>query len=107
MQFLGAPGPGAVLRGTRSGSCRRESAFGPEAQAIVQIEDRTETRRAEQLRSDFIANASHELRTPLSSIIGYIETLQNHARNDPEARESVSSGSWRARPGGCSGWSRT
>ena len=53
----------------------------------MQIEDRTETRRAEQLRSDFIANASHELRTPLASIIGYIETLQNHARNDPEARE--------------------
>ena len=53
----------------------------------MQIEDRTETRRSEQLRSDFIANASHELRTPLASIIGYIETLQNHARNDPEARE--------------------
>ena len=53
----------------------------------MQIEDRTETRRAEQLRSDFIANASHELRTPLASIIGYIETLQNHARDDPEARE--------------------
>jgi two-component system phosphate regulon sensor histidine kinase PhoR len=63
-------------------------AFGPEAQAIVQIEDRTETRRAERLRTDFIANASHELRTPLASIIGYIETLQNHARNDPKARET-------------------
>ncbi len=62
-------------------------AFGEEAQAIVLIEDRTQARRAEQLRSDFIANASHELRTPLASIIGYIETLQNHARNDPEARE--------------------
>ena len=62
-------------------------AFGAEAQGIVQIEDRTETRRAEQLRSDFIANASHELRTPLASVIGYIETLQNHAKNDPEARE--------------------
>ncbi len=62
-------------------------AFGPEALGIVQIEDRTETRRAEQLRSDFIANASHELRTPLASIIGYIETLQHHARDDPEARE--------------------
>jgi two-component system phosphate regulon sensor histidine kinase PhoR len=61
--------------------------FGPEAQAIVQIEDRTQARRAEALRSDFIANASHELRTPLASIIGYIETLQHHARNDPEARE--------------------
>ena len=63
------------------------SAFGPEALAIVQIEDRTETRRAEQLRSDFVANASHELRTPLASIIGYIETLQHHARDDAEARE--------------------
>jgi two-component system phosphate regulon sensor histidine kinase PhoR len=62
-------------------------AFGPEAQAIVQIEDQTEVRRAEQLRSDFIANASHELRTPLASIVGYIETLQHHARDDPEARE--------------------
>ncbi|HRO10049.1 ATP-binding protein [Amaricoccus sp.] len=62
-------------------------AFGPEAQGIVQIEDRTDQRRAEQLRSDFIANASHELRTPLASIIGYIETLQHHAREDPDARE--------------------
>jgi two-component system phosphate regulon sensor histidine kinase PhoR len=71
----------------RVGHLPADGVFGPEALAIVQIEDRTETRRAEQLRSDFIANASHELRTPLASIIGYIETLQNHARNDPEARE--------------------
>lgn len=62
-------------------------AFGPEDQAIVQVEDRTQSHRAEMLRSDFIANASHELRTPLASIIGYIETLQNHARDDPDARE--------------------
>ncbi len=71
----------------RVGQLPPGGAFGPEALAIVQIEDRTETRRAEQLRTDFIANASHELRTPLASVIGYIETLQNHARNDPEARE--------------------
>ncbi len=61
--------------------------FGPEAQAIVQLEDRTQWQRAEQLRSDFIANASHELRTPLAAVIGYIETLQHHARDDPKARE--------------------
>ncbi len=71
----------------RVGLLPADAAFGPEAQVIVQIEDRTEARRAEQLRSDFIANASHELRTPLASIIGYIETLQNHARNDEAARE--------------------
>jgi two-component system phosphate regulon sensor histidine kinase PhoR len=63
------------------------AAFGAEALAIVQIEDRTDARRAEALRSDFIANASHELRTPLAALIGYIETLQHHARDDPEARE--------------------
>ena len=62
-------------------------AFGPEELAIVQIEDQTEARRAEALRSDFIANASHELRTPLAALIGYIETLQHHARDDAEARE--------------------
>lgn len=71
----------------RVGLLPPDAAFGPEPQVIAQIEDRTEARRAEQLRSDFIANASHELRTPLASVIGYIETLQNHARNDPEARE--------------------
>jgi two-component system, OmpR family, phosphate regulon sensor histidine kinase PhoR len=71
----------------RVGLLPAEGAFGPEVQVIVQIEDRTRARRAEELRTDFIANASHELRTPLASIVGYIETLQNHARNDPEARE--------------------
>ncbi len=71
----------------RVGLLPGDTAFGPEPQVIVQIEDRTEARRAEALRSDFIANASHELRTPLASVIGYIETLQHHARNDPEARE--------------------
>lgn len=63
------------------------SVFGPEPLALAQIADRTEARRTDQMRSDFIANASHELRTPLASIIGYIETLQNHARDDPAARE--------------------
>lgn len=56
-------------------------------QVMVLLEDRTRVKRAEQLRSDFIANASHELRTPLATIIGYVETLQNHARDDAEARQ--------------------
>ncbi len=71
----------------RIGLLPADTGFGSEIHAIVQIEDRTRTQKAEQLRSDFIANASHELRTPLASIIGYVETLQNHAREDPEARE--------------------
>jgi len=37
--------------------------------------DITETRRLEQVRRDFVANASHELKTPLTSIRGFAETL--------------------------------
>lgn len=43
--------------------------------------------QTEQMRVDFVANASHELRTPLSSVIGFIETLQGPARDDPAAQE--------------------
>lgn len=62
-------------------------AFGDGAQLLVLIEDRTRDKAMLQTRSDFVANASHELRTPLASILGYIETLQGHAKEDPEARE--------------------
>ena len=72
---------------TRIGLLPAGSEFGDAVHAIVEIEDRTRHRQAENMRSDFIANASHELRTPLASIIGYIETLQGHAKNDPAARE--------------------
>ncbi len=53
---------------------------------LVLVQDHTQDRRIEQLRTDFIANASHELNTPLASIIGYIETLQGPARDDPPAQ---------------------
>jgi two-component system phosphate regulon sensor histidine kinase PhoR len=49
--------------------------------------DQTSVRRLEAMRVDFVANASHELRTPLASLLGFIETLQGPARNDPPARE--------------------
>lgn len=60
--------------------------FGPDARVMLQFEDHTERHRAAEMRSDFIANASHELRTPLAAIIGYIETLRGHAKDDPEAQ---------------------
>ncbi|MEM9047597.1 MAG: ATP-binding protein [Pseudomonadota bacterium] len=60
---------------------------GQQGPVLVVIEDHTLDRRLEQLRADFVANASHELRTPLTAIIGYIETLRDHARDDAEARE--------------------
>ncbi|MET1414168.1 ATP-binding protein [Roseibium sp. HPY-6] len=54
---------------------------------LVVIQDLTENRRLERMRTDFVANASHELRTPLASLTGFIETLQGPARNDPEAQD--------------------
>lgn len=56
------------------------------ALAIVSLHDMTALKRAEQMRADFVANASHELRTPLASLLGFIETLQGPAREDPEAQ---------------------
>ncbi|MFQ5536287.1 MAG: ATP-binding protein [Gemmatimonadota bacterium] len=43
--------------------------------AVVTVMDVSETRRLEQVRRDFVANASHELKTPLTSIRGFAETL--------------------------------
>ncbi|MEL6209029.1 MAG: ATP-binding protein, partial [Pseudomonadota bacterium] len=53
--------------------------------ALLMLEDRTEARRAEQARADFLANASHELRTPLTSLAGFIETMRGPARDDKES----------------------
>jgi len=55
--------------------------------SLIFIRDLTSERRLEQMRVDFIASASHELRTPLASLLGFIETMKGHARDDPEARE--------------------
>ncbi len=57
-----------------------------EQRVVLMLRDRTEQKRLERMRTDFVANASHELRTPLASLGGFIETLQGHARDDPQAR---------------------
>jgi len=54
---------------------------------LLTFRDRTQEKRIEQMRVDFVANASHELRTPLASISGFIDTLRGPARDDPAARE--------------------
>jgi two-component system phosphate regulon sensor histidine kinase PhoR len=54
---------------------------------LIAFRDRTQERRVERMRADFVANASHELRTPLASLSGFIETLQGPAKDDPAARE--------------------
>lgn len=71
LSFIAAPG---------------EAAFrGPAI--MLFLRDLTEQERLDRLRSDFIANASHELRTPLASVLGFIDTLQGAAKNDPGAQQ--------------------
>lgn len=57
---------------------------GPEAGVILVFHDLTRFRQLENQRREFVANVSHELRTPLSLIKGYVETLLDGARADPE-----------------------
>ena len=54
---------------------------------LMTFNDLTPLRRVEEMRADFIANASHELRTPLAALLGFIETLQGPAKDDPVARD--------------------
>jgi len=66
----------------------RLSAPGPMPfRAMLVLADDTNSKRAERMRADFLANASHELRTPLASLAGFIETLSGPARDDEEARD--------------------
>ena len=53
---------------------------------LLHLTDRTAERAADRMRTDFVANASHELRTPLASILGYVETLQGEAGEEPPLR---------------------
>ncbi|NKB49237.1 MAG: phosphate regulon sensor histidine kinase PhoR [Alphaproteobacteria bacterium] len=58
-----------------------------DAFALLLLRDVTAQRQSEQSRADFVANVSHELRTPLTSLIGFIETLRDTAKEDPAARD--------------------
>jgi two-component system, OmpR family, phosphate regulon sensor histidine kinase PhoR len=51
---------------------------------ILVLHDLTRLKRLENTRKDFVANVSHELRTPLSLIQGYVETLLDGAKDNPE-----------------------
>jgi two-component system phosphate regulon sensor histidine kinase PhoR len=43
---------------------------------VAVVQDITDIRKLENMRSQFVANVSHELKTPLTSIKGFAETLR-------------------------------
>ena len=51
---------------------------------ILVFHDLTRLKQLERTRQEFVANVSHELRTPLSLIKGYVETLLDGAKDNPE-----------------------
>ena len=51
---------------------------------LLLAEDRTEARRVEAIRRDFVVNVSHELKTPVGALALLAETVQE-AADDPEA----------------------
>ncbi|MEV7973806.1 ATP-binding protein [Cellulomonas sp. NPDC089187] len=72
----GPLGPGTIMLQVRVAQ------LGP-GQLLVLAEDRTQARRLEAIRRDFVVNVSHELKTPVGAISLLAETVQD-AADDPE-----------------------
>jgi two-component system sensor histidine kinase SenX3 len=51
---------------------------------LLLVADRTETRRVEEIRRDFVANVSHELKTPVGALSLLAEAISD-AADDPDA----------------------
>jgi signal transduction histidine kinase len=83
-----AAGSNAVLAveveiGAPARTLRGFAAPTEDGSVVLVIRDITETRRSEQVRRDFVANASHELKTPAASIQAAAETIRTAAVEDP------------------------
>lgn len=66
----------------------RAAKFG-ETYVMLLVEDRTEAKKLEETRRDFVANVSHELKTPIGAIGLLAEALQG-AKDDPAAIDKFS-----------------
>ncbi len=62
------------------------AAFGNQRERLMVARDITPVFRLEQARRDFLASVSHELRTPITVFRGYLETLKEMAKGDPDWR---------------------
>ena len=73
----GPIGSGTVLLQVRVAPVGRDK-------LLVLADDRTEARRVEAIRRDFVVNVSHELKTPVGALALLAETVQD-AADDPVA----------------------
>jgi|TARA_Y100001970_G_scaffold106928_1_gene133929 two-component system phosphate regulon sensor histidine kinase PhoR len=62
---------GTILQGEKMG-------------ALIVFSDITKLKQLEKIRQDFVANVSHELKTPITSIVGFLETVQQ--KNFPKEK---------------------
>ena len=57
----------------------------PGGGAMVTLEDVSERRRVDAVRTDFVANISHELKTPVGALAVLAETLADSSEDDVDA----------------------
>mgnify|MGYP001241400978 CR=1 FL=1 len=62
---------GTILQGEKMG-------------VLIVFSDITKLKQLEKIRQDFVANVSHELKTPITSIVGFLETVQQ--KNFPKEK---------------------
>ena len=79
--------PGLSERWLQVNAAAITNAAGEREGTILVFHDLTRLKQLERQREEFVANVSHELRTPLSLIKGYVETLLDGARDNPEVAE--------------------
>lgn len=79
--------PGLSERWLRVNAAIVSNSAGEREGTILVFHDLTRLKQLERAREEFVGNVSHELRTPLSLIKGYVETLLDGARNNPDVAE--------------------
>ena len=61
----------------------------PDWQADLPRSVRKHIEHLHRMRRDFVANVSHELRTPLTVIHGYLEMLEQQAKDNPDLPQTI------------------